>query len=359
MRIGLLLGGLQGNGGIGRVTSLVAEELNKRHDITIITYAPYDSNTALYHFPQSVKILSLNQKGTMKSYILNGGIRKLRKIIKDNNLQIVIACGALFFPICVFSRKGTIAKVICWEHSNANNISDHSFQMICRKCGTKMADAVVTITKQDYEMFMQKMKPRLLRQIYNPVDKRIQYQYSVDIDPHRIISVGRLTYQKNYPLLINVAKVILSKYPNWTWDIYGEGPDRQEIEKLIFKTGLSNRLILKGQVDNLYERYGDYSFYVITSRYEGFGMALIEANRAGLPIISFNVECGPKEIINNGVNGLLIEPLNEDKMIEAISSLCDNREKCLELSENAKTDDNKFCIEDIGNEWEKLFEELT
>ena len=359
MRVGFLLGGLQGNGGIGRVTSLVAEELDKRHDITVITYGPYDSNTALYHFPQSVRIISLNQTGSMKSYILNGGIRKLREVIINNNLQIVIACGALFFPICVFSRIGTIARVICWEHSNANNMSDHSFQMLCRRCGAKMADAVVTITKQDYEMFKQNMKPRLLRQIYNPVDDRIQYQYSVDNDPHRIISVGRLTYQKNYPLLINVAKVILSKYNNWSWDIYGEGSDRHIIEKLIFENGLTDRLVLKGQVDNLYERYGEYSFYVITSRYEGFGMALVEANRAGLPIISFDVECGPKEIINNGVNGLLIEPLNENKMIEAISFLCDNREKCLELSKNAKKEENRFCIENIGNNWEKLFNELT
>ncbi len=358
MKIAYLMGGLETNGGIGRVVSIISEKLSLSHDVTVISYTPYNKRNSLYRFNERVRITSLNSQTPMKNYILRGGIEKLKRIIREDQFDCLLACGALFYPLAFFSCKGTKTKCICWEHSNANNAADHGFQMACRWIGAKFSDAVVVLTKQDYRLYKEKYKTKELHQIYNPVDERIRYQYNQDINSKKIISVGRLTYQKNYPLLIHIAQKILTEFPDWSWDVYGEGADRGEIESLIEKSAISGQLVLKGQVNDLYDHYKEYSFYVITSRYEGFGMAMLEANRTGLPIISFDVECGPREIIADGVNGYLVEPLNEEQMYERVKELCENRNKCIEMSRNIRNSENVFDVKKIAEQWNQLFQEV-
>lgn len=359
MRIAFLIGGFQSNGGIGRVVSILANGMAEANDkeIFAITYLQ-DERPLLYKLDERIVNIPLfNQHYSMKDAILKHHIiSKLRNILLENEIDILIACGALFFPITISAVKGTKTKSICWEHSNANNKNDHSFQMLCRRIGARYADAMVVITKQDFELFKEKYNPKQMYQVYNPLDERINYCYNTEQDLKRIISVGRLIYQKNYPLLLNVAQKVLENKPDWIWDIYGDGPDREEIERLIIDLGLTNRVRLKGQVDDLYNRYCDYSFYVITSRYEGFGMALLEANQSGLPIVSFDVECGPREIITDGENGYLIEPLNESAMTQKVLELCEDRKRCLRITENIKKMDNPFKLSDILNKWDEVFE---
>lgn len=358
LKIAFLMGGLDSNGGIGRVVSIISDKMVSYHDVSVVTYFPYNENENLYSLNKDIDIQSLNATSSMKKFLLQGGIRKLRDIVRREGYDYLIACGVLYYPITVLACVRTSTKSVCWEHSNANNRADHGFQMLCRKIGAKHSDAVVTITKQDYEMYKERYHPVSLYQIYNPVDERIKYGYQANHNPKKIISVGRLTYQKNYPLLLRVAKEVLDKHPDWSWDIYGEGEEKKEITNNIREKGLEGKVVLKGQVNNLYERYKDYSFYVITSRYEGFGMALLEASRAGLPIISFDVECGPREIIKDDVNGYLVKELDENGMIQRVNYLCDHREKCLELSTNILKSNNPFDADQIIKAWTQLFEQL-
>lgn len=359
MRIAFLIGGFQDNGGIGRVTSILANEManNSKRKVFAIPYC-LDERPVLYPLNDCITIVPLfNQRYSMKEALLKRHVvNLLRRILVDNEIDILIACGALFFPVTIGAVKGTKTKSICWEHSNANNKSDHQFQMLCRRIGAKYADSIVVITNQDFELYKRKYNPKQMFQVYNPLDERITYCYDSKVNAKRIISVGRLTYQKNYQLLLRVAKRVLDIEQDWSWDIFGEGSDRKEIEKLIKDYDLTNRVYLNGQVNDLYNRYKDYSFYVITSRYEGFGMALLEANQSGLPIISFDVECGPREIIVNGKNGYLIEPLNESAMAQKVLELCENRNKCLRISENIKCMDNPFRLSEIISKWDEVFE---
>ena len=243
MRIAFLMGGLETNGGIGRVVSLLSSSLAGSNEIYIVCYGPYNPANALYHISSLVRVDSLNCSETMKSFLLHGGIRKLRNYLRENEIEILIACGALFVPASVFACHLAKTKCICWEHSNANNSADHSFQQLCRRIGAHHADAVVVLTKQDENLFLDKYRMKRIVQIYNPVDERIHYDYQTSENPKRIISVGRLTYQKNYPILIETAKRVLPKHSDWIWDIYGEGPDRPEIEKLIKEAKLTDQLI--------------------------------------------------------------------------------------------------------------------
>ena len=358
IKISFLLGSFQGNGGIGRVVSLLANEFCKDEKLEISTIAYSNTNEPLmYKIEDEIhQYVLLDRTVSMKKAIVSHQIiEKLSNVIRHEGIDIIIACGALYFPIAVVAAKRTKIKCICWEHSNANNGLDHKFQNLCRYIGARMGDAVVVLTKQDYELYRKKFHSKYLYQIYNPASEKNGTAKIYNGNNKKIISVGRLCYQKNYPLLIQVAQKVLKDYPEWTWDIYGEGKDRPEIERMIQENNLEKKIFLKGQVVDLYKYYPQYDFLVMTSRYEGFGMVLVEAMQNALPVVAFDVECGPREIIDNEINGFLIPPFDDKKMTECIENLCASKELRKKLSANTVYKTKKFDIKNISKQWIDIF----
>lgn len=313
----------------------------------------YELNEKITNIPLYSQMYSMK-----KAILFKHAIRKLKKALQDYKIDILVACGALFYPLAIQAAKHGRTKCICWEHSNANNKHDHKFQTMCRKYGAKHADAIVTLTQKDKELYRQKYHPPKLCQIYNPLDPDLPIKAPQKSSTKKIISVGRLCYQKNYPLLLAIAKEVLQKNEGWQWDIYGEGPDRAEIERIIADYGLEQKVILKGQDPDLYDKYGQYAFLVMTSRYEGFSMALLEATGNGLPLIAFDVYCGPGEIIRDGYNGYLIKAFDKEDMIEKIDCLCKSNNKRLAMVQNALSMSSLFLIEPILSRWQQLFSGL-
>ena len=174
----------------------------------------------------------------------------------------------------------------------------------------------------------------------------------------KIVSVGRLSYQKYFEKAIEVAKRILPKHPDWEWDIYGKGEEFETLNEMIINSGLSEQMHLRGQVNNLYERYRDYSIMVMTSRYEGFPMTLLEGSGNGLPLISFDVPTGPNEIIEDGVNGFLISAFDEEKMSEKIIMVMEDDVLRKKISLNSKELCLRFREEEIVNQWRELLGEV-
>jgi Glycosyltransferase len=360
-QICFLLGGFTGNGGIGRVTSILVNSLCDNDIYKFYTLSFYNDNKEnLYSINKKVKQDYLfNSPINMTRGILYGGISKLRRYLKINNIDILIACGALYYPISILGCKGTKTKCLCWEHSNVQNSEDHSFQKICRKYGAKNADFIITLTKHDKKSYIDKYKVGNIMQIYNPIDSKIfDYLSEYKENSHKLVSVGRLTYQKNFSMLIDIAKEVLGNNPDWSWDIYGEGELRNELEEKIRAYNLEGRLRLKGQVNNLYELYNDYSMLIMTSLYEGFPMTLLEAMACGLPLISFDILTGPNEIIVDGDNGYLVKPFDINQIIILINSLIRDQQKRIDMSQNGKVICNKYKISSICNEWVNLFKRI-
>ncbi|MGE7689365.1 glycosyltransferase family 4 protein [Lysinibacillus sp. NPDC097214] len=361
MNICFLLGGFTSNGGIGRVTSILANTLCNDDKYRVYSLSYFNNGRDnLYNLDKKVQQNFLFEDPlNMAKGILRGGILKLRKYFKKNNIDVVIACGALYFPIVVLSCKGLKTKCICWEHSNAQNSKDHSFQSFCRWVGAKNSDLVVTLTKHDKQNYIDKYHIKNVKQIYNPIDEEIfNYAHQYNINSKKLLSVGRLSYPKNFGMLIDIAKEVLVENPDWTWDIYGEGALKDELENKIKEYGLEKRITLKGQVNNLYSLYNEYSLLIMTSRYEGFPMTLLEGIAQGLPLISFDVLTGPNEIIEHCINGYLIKPFDTDQMISSTNYLINNSEKRREMSENSKVKCGDFKLSEIIVQWKQLIDAL-
>ena len=176
----------------------------------------------------------------------------------------------------------------------------------------------------------------------------------------KIISVGRLEKVKGFDRLIEIAKIVFEDKvtEKWEWHIYGEGPERESLENIIRKYNLEKKVILKGNVENIYELYKEYSFYVMTSYFEGLPMVLLEAKANSLPIISFDINTGPSEIIRDGVDGYLVR--NEDiwKMSKKIIELIKAEDMRINFSLNTKRNLYKFNKNKILKKWKKILEEV-
>ena len=181
-----------------------------------------------------------------------------------------------------------------------------------------------------------------------------------DVSQPRVIAVGRLDYQKGFDRLIQAWEIVQkdAKCRNWRLDIFGQGEWRDMLQRMIEKAGLDQSAHIHPPTSQIGNEYADSSLLVMSSNYEGFPMVMIEAMACGLPVVSFDYKCGPRDIIDNGINGLLVS--NGDiegvayAMIEVIS---DNAYRKL-LSANAKRIVETYSEEAVMAKWIALFSNL-
>ncbi len=174
----------------------------------------------------------------------------------------------------------------------------------------------------------------------------------------QVIAVGRYTYQKGFDLLIDAWAIVNKKHPDWTLNIYGGG-DRDLYQKMADNKGLGPSFICNGAVNNIEEKYVESSFFVLSSRYEGSPMVLVEAMACGLPCISFSCPCGPKDIIHENVNGFLVDNGNVEQLAEEMIYMIEHPEKRKLMGIQAKDSINRFRMNIIGKQWEKLFNSIS
>lgn len=174
----------------------------------------------------------------------------------------------------------------------------------------------------------------------------------------RVIAVGRYVYQKGFDLLLQAWAKIEKQFPDWELAIYGMG-DRSPYENLAQQLGINmNRCHLNGSTQNIRKEYLESSLFVFSSRFEGFGMVLIEAMACGLPVVSFDCPCGPKDIVSHDEDGLLVPSGDIDKLANAMSQLMDSYELRHQMAKNAICNVRRFQIDEIADRWQLLFEDV-
>lgn len=361
MKICFFHAGFSLHGGIERVVSIVVRNLSLKKDMEIHCLSlsksvPLD----FYLLPSDLKLNCLFEEPiNMKNSFMKGGIPRLVKYLKSNQFDVIVACGAMYFPLACVSGKLAGTKVICWEHTSPETKNEFLFQGISRRIGASFSDINVLIAEEAKTYYEKHFRKKRNKVIYNPADSKLfDGESCYQKNSQSLISVGRLSYQKNYPLLIDIAEKVLKKHTEWSWHIYGDGEEREELESRITEKGLVGKLTLMGTVADLYDRYPAYAAIVMTSRYEGFPMVLIEAAAKGLPMIGFDISTGPKEIIDDGVNGFLIPNGDVDCMVARLECLMADNELRDRFSAAAKTKATAFCVDNIVDQWYGLFVEL-
>ena len=175
----------------------------------------------------------------------------------------------------------------------------------------------------------------------------------------RVIAVGRYYQEKGFDLLLEAWSKVCLRHPDWRLEIFGDG-EKENYETIRDRLGIPAKCcVINGRSNNIEQEYLKSSVFVCSSRFEGFGMVIIEAMACGLAVVSFDCPYGPRSIIADGEDGILVEAENADKLAEALSSVMASPERCRSLATNAIRNVKRFQMDHIANQWRRLFESIV
>lgn len=182
-----------------------------------------------------------------------------------------------------------------------------------------------------------------------------------DVSAKRVIAVGRLDYQKGFDRLIRAWELVwqTNKYGDWRLDIFGQGEWQDMLQQMIDRAGLQRTIHINRPTTSIGDEYARSSLLVMTSNYEGFGMVLVEAMVCGVPVVAFNCKCGPRDIVSDGINGLLVKNDDIVGLAKAMMKIMDDEQYRRQLSENTKIVADTYSEEVVMAKWVKLFTSLT
>lgn len=342
-------------GGAERViTNLCNEYLSKKHQVTIVTCIRALPQYSLDRRVRHICIDRLPEEKDQNKIMRFIRRRKsLRRLL--NSLSIDIMLNILPEPSFLalsLKNKYSFPMIVSVRSDPVMEYGFLPYYLMMRLWYPR-ADGFIMQTKEAKNYFPQSIR-RKAAVIPNPINMEAVRESFAGERKKEIVAVGRLTEEKNYPLLIQVYQKISSKFPEYKLLIYGEGELRQELEALIEKLGLKNKAFLAGRKEDIFERIYKSSLFVMTSDHEGMPNALMEAMALGLPVISTNCPCGgPGFLIQNQKNGLLVEPGNKQELEKAMEELLSDQAYAKKLGEQAGRIAKMLSPEKIYQKWEK------
>lgn len=179
-----------------------------------------------------------------------------------------------------------------------------------------------------------------------------------DCTARQVIAAGRYAPQKGFDLLIESWNIVARKHPGWVLKIYGDGSLRTPMQQRIDELGIGESCRLEPTTPDIARKYSESSIFVLSSRFEGFGMVITEAMACGIPAVSFACPCGPRDIIRDRLDGLLVEPENIEQLAEKISYLITNDDIRREMGKQALQRSEQYTPNAVMLHWHKLFNEL-
>lgn len=335
------------------VVSLVAQLAKEGYEITVLSFREiFDEKNFRNQLPDHVELQSLGISRRAGKSAFFSMIPKVKKFFRRNYYDRIIISG-MEFVLPFFLSGIDSGRLIAWEHRNFYAGPFLRMEWLGKRIAGRYFGAVVTITKKDAQIYKQHLHRADIRQIYNVNAVEIEKR-EYDAQSKKILSVGYLDEVKGFDMLIDAAKMVFEKYPQWRWDIYGEGAKREHLERKISEYGLEKHVCLKGYSSRIRELYSEYALYGMTSRSEGMGMVIVEAQKAGLPVVSFDILCGPSDVIEEGKNGYLIRPFDIKEMAEKINRLIENPKLRKEFSDHSQMKHEELKTEFIVEQWKQL-----
>ncbi|MGU5839847.1 glycosyltransferase family 4 protein [Aeromonas caviae] len=355
-KICFFVGNLNQAGGTERVSLVIASELQARgYQIHMLSLQCGDN--PFFELADGIQVSQLFTTAGRGSLRLPLAILKLRRYLQQHQIDILIDVESMLALYALPAVLGLNIRHICWEHFNYSVDLGKASRRLARKLAARFADDVVTLTERDKQLWVANTKCTAnIVSIPNPVTIILP----TEINLHKaklFLAVGRLTYQKGFDLLLQAWAQVAPLHPDWRLRIVGDGEDKAMLEQLRRDLNIEASTELLPKTNNIAAHYQQAAFFVMSSRFEGLPLVLIEAQAYGLPIVSFNCDTGPAEIIKHGETGWLCEAGDvadlSDKISNAVS--CFNEEVTYKsFSQHAKGNRNEFSVDVIIDKWSNL-----
>lgn len=347
-----LIGNLSNSGGTERVTSLIANALSAQgYAISILSLT--DGRAPFFELQPAVQTYCLySKKISFKKHFLST-TWKIRQFVRQHNIDTLVVVDSISCMFTVPALAGLNIKHICWEHFNFKNNNGVKFRDIGRKWAAKYCDYIVTLTRRDKVLWQQGLEhiDAHIVAIANP-SPYTDITHTPSLKNKTVLSLGHLTDVKGFDRLLKAWAIVHKTHSDWTLRIVGDGEDEQALKNQAQMLGIDAHVDFVPATKDVEQYYKSSAFYCLSSRYEGLPMVLLEAQAFGLPIIAFDCDTGPSDLIEHDINGWLVDNGNIEALAQQLlESINLDKDSYIKMSQKAKLSSQRFSIDSITQSW--------
>lgn len=349
-----LTGTLNAFAGAERMTAVIANALAER-GYPVLILSLWDERSCFTLHPDVVHEALFVQRPSFKRAYL-ATVNGIRRFVKQRHVDVLIEVDTMLTLFTLPATLGLKVRRIAWEHCHFDEDLGKPARRFARRLAARFNEAVVVLTERDRQRWMEALAPRQpVIMIPNPLPFAFPPRAAERVSK-TVLAVGRLTHAKGFDILLRAWEKVSASQPDWRLVIVGEGEERSALEALIRDLGISNSVEMPGLQRNIEEAYRQAALFCLSSRYEGFALTLIEAMAFGLPIVSSDCETGPRELVRNGSNGLLVPKEDPEALATGLLRLVADHPLCAELANEARNSASGMAIATVTERWQRLLQ---
>lgn len=381
MKIVYCLPQLYNPGGIERIVTIKANHLANVFgwDVTIVL-AAQNGRPIYYELSDRIRIVDLQlpyfdmlsmpllNRIRFKQKIKSIHMKKLTDVLFDIRPDVTVSTftfEANFLPQIKDGSKKVLEFHFCRGHKrlmaesfNYTGVKKLLYYWACweeENLVIPKYDKFVVLTKEDQQRWL----PKKSNVAYIPNILPFNIDGTANYASKVVIAVGRLDAQKGFDRLIGIWSLLANDHKDWKLKIYGEGSDKQRLQKQIDSLSLSSCVTLCGSAKDIRSKYLESSIFVMTSRYEGMPMTMLEAKSLGLPVVSYDFPCGPKDLINDGIDGFVVKNGDKKNFAIKLAKLMNEENLRIEFGANSRSNAAYYAEKNIMELWRQLFVDIT
>ncbi|CAB3812809.1 GalNAc-alpha-(1-_4)-GalNAc-alpha-(1-_3)-diNAcBac-PP-undecaprenol alpha-1,4-N-acetyl-D-galactosaminyltransferase [Achromobacter aegrifaciens] len=363
-RVLLFIHSLHGGGAERVAADLSAHWAGMGREVMVVTQASAEGDVYTLHPKVRREVLhTAGEGGGLRGIWSNvQRVRALRRVVKSFRPDIVLGMMTTASVLSVLACAGLSCRVIATEHTHPPSQTLSGFWQRLRRLTYPRAASVVALTRGTADWLAQHVPGSKLAVIPNPVHFPLPRAEPV-LTPvsgdgrKRLLAVGRLHADKGFDLLIQAYAKLAASHPGWDLVILGEGDERRALEAQVREAGLASRIFMPGRAGNVGDWYDSADLYVLTSRFEGLSNTLLESMASGLAAVSFDCDTGPREIIREGVDGVLVRPNGDvPALCKALDAVMRNDADRVRMAQAATDVRDRFSAARVLQKWQELFD---
>lgn len=352
-----LTGTLNALAGAERVTASIANALAARgyrvHVLSLWDEASaFTLHSALHHGALFPTRPSFKQQ-------YGATVRRIRRYMAAHGIDVLVEVDPMLTLFTLPALLGTRTRRVAWEHCHFDEDLGKPARRVARRLAARTAAAVVVLTDADRRRWQAAICHRFrITAIANPLPFGLPAA-PAPAQARTVLAVGRLIDAKGFDILLRAWEAVVRQAPDWRLEIVGEGPERPALEAMAARPGVAGTVSLPGARTDIESAYRQAGVFCLSSRYEGFGLVLLEAMAFGLPTVASACEAGPKALLVDGVNAVTVPPEDPVALAQALLRVIGDVALQRRLAQGGRQTAAAHTVERMADQWEALLGEVT
>lgn len=353
-RICLLTGTLNAMAGAERMAATIANALAERgFAVSVLSLWDRSSCFALH---AAVKHEALFDQRPSFKRAYAATVAGIRRHVQRLGIDVLIQVDTMLALFALPATLGLGVRHIAWEHCHFDEDLGRRTRRLARRLDARYCEHIVVLTERDRHRWMEATRPRgSVACIPNPLPFAMPQQ-PAPRTAKVVVAVGRLVAAKGFDVLLHAWAVVAQQAPDWKLMIVGEGEARPALEALRDRLALCDSVKLPGTYLDITKAYEQASIFCLSSRYEGFGLVLIEAMAYGLPIVSTDCETGPRELLTNGQTAVVVPVDDAAALAAELLRVISSPQIATRLGAAGREKAGQYSVEHVAEQWDRLLQ---